>query len=72
MYSAGPGKRPPFGYALDPPHGPGFEIPAYTLPCSSTLTGFHAPPPPLEAGCDHGSLIVWKRQTILPVSADSA
>ena len=47
-------------------------MPAYTLPCSSTLTGFQAPPPPLAAGCVHGSLIVWKRQTILPVSADNA
>jgi hypothetical protein len=36
------------------------------------LTGFQAPPPPLAAGCVHGSLIVWKRQTTLPVVADNA
>ena len=47
-------------------------MPAYTLPCSSTLTGYQTPPPPLIAGCGHGTLIVWKRQTIAPVAADSA
>ena len=47
-------------------------MPAYTLPRSSTLTAYQEPPPPLLSGCGHGSLIVWKRQTILPVAADSA
>ena len=47
-------------------------MPAYTLPCSSMLTGYQTPPPPVIAGCGHGSLIVWKRQTILPVAAESA
>jgi len=36
------------------------------------LTAYQEPPPPLLAGCGHGALIVWKRQTILPVAADSA
>ena len=58
--------------AFDPPHGPGFEMPAYTLPRSSMLTAYQVPPPPLVSGCAHGALIVWKRQTILPVAADSA
>ena len=41
------GREPaPFGNAFDPPHGLGFAMPAYTLPRSSTLTGYQAPPPP--------------------------
>ena len=72
MYSTGPGKIPPFGRSGVPPHGPGFELPAYSRPSESTETGFQAPPPPASSGNVHGSLTVTNFQRTAPDSASSA